>query len=109
MYLCRLVRFDQTPKAMNDMHDVLWGLSDITDTDIVEQGLEGMTLRGYLSKRGVGDSLIDMACAGYANTVAGTVDNVGVCNAVRMDRSWKDDGDFDSMLSPSTYVVRCLN
>ena len=88
------------------MHDLLWGLSDLSDADIAEQHLEGMSLRTYLSKRGVKESMIDMACAGYANTVAGTVDTVGVRNAIRMDRTWRQDGGCDMSLLPSVSRVR---
>lgn len=103
-----LVRFNKTPTEMNDMHNLLWGLSDLTDADIAAKNLEGMSLRSYLSRHGISDSMIDMACAGYANTVAGTVDTVGVRNAVRMDRTWHQDGGCDMGLLPSTYVVRCV-
>jgi hypothetical protein len=93
---------------MNEMHNLLWGLSDLTDADIAAQNLEGVTLRSYLARRGVKETMIEMACAGYANTVAGTVDNVGVRNAVRMDRTWWQDGGHDMSLLPSVSRVRAV-
>ena len=90
------------------MHNLLWGLSDLTDADIAAQNLEGVTLRSYLARRGVKETMIEMACAGYANTVAGTVDNVGVRNAVRMDRTWWQDGGHDMSLLPSVSRVRSV-
>ena len=101
------MRFNKIPAEMQHMHNVLWELAELTDEE-VESKYKGMSMRQYLVARGVSEPMLDMACAGYANTVAGTLDLNSVAGAVRQERLWCDDGDGDLGLEPSTQLVRCL-
>lgn len=100
----RLFRFDETPKELDHLHDTLWALSTMT-ADALER-YRKHTLREYLEESGVVEPYISMACAGYANTLAGNVNNLSTVLSARSERLWIQDGDNDQSITPNTGVVR---
>jgi hypothetical protein len=87
------------------MQDALFAIESLADKDLSTK-YAGWTLRQYLESKGVAEPYLDMACAGYANTVAGTLDLLTVAGAVRQERLWNNDGAGDMALHPSTQLVR---
>lgn len=102
--LSRLVRFNEVPKDMTHMHNVLWELPLKNDMEL--EHYRDVTLREYLISKGVSEPYLDMACAGFANTAAGTIDNIPLGEAARQARMWEADGEFDMHLHATTYQAR---
>lgn len=100
----RLVRFDLVSPEMTRLHELLWSLSSISEEEAASK-YEGVSLEQYLHANGVREPQLGMACAGYANTVAGTLSNLSTYGACRQERLWLHDGDMDLALQPSLRVV----
>ena len=60
----------------------------------------------YLRDEGVPSRVMDMADAGYANTMGGTLQQLGLSQTANMESQFASDGDNDARLEPSSRVVR---
>lgn len=101
--LKKLFRFNEVPEEMNHMNRVLWDMTSLQDMDVDKY--RDPTLRQHLVSCGVAEPYLDMACAGFANTAAGSIDNIPLAEAVFQARMWEADGDLDMHLEATTAII----
>lgn len=97
----RLYRFDNLPKRLHHMHEVLKGLEDAS---VEEARRDDRSLEEYLRDNGVPQEkpLLSMASAGYANTAAESqLSSIGAGRASVWDMVYDNDGEGDYRMWPS--------
>lgn len=72
----------------------------------VTYAAHSLVLNQYLRDEGVPSRVMDMADAGYANTMGGTLQQLGLSQTANMESQFASDGDNDARLEPSSRVVR---
>ncbi|RYH30365.1 hypothetical protein EON65_05410 [archaeon] len=87
----RLLRFDEDDSEFQRLNNVLWGLSEMHE-DNVNQNL---SLKDHLLSLGFKDSMIEMAAAGFANTLCSNIEELSLKQSVRWTRLWFQDADGD--------------
>ena len=97
----RLHRYDNLPKELKRLHELLWGLSELPLSD---PSLP-RSLKAYLESEAVPPELVAMACAGYANTAGSTAAELDLRHTIVQERQWSTDGDHDFLVHPSMLAV----
>ena len=88
----KLLRFDEKDPDLDAMHEALWTIGDLSRGATHD---DTRTLRQYLADEGVSERAVGMAEAGYANTVCGTLDKIGLAQMAQCERNWFKDGEGD--------------
>lgn len=63
-----------------------------------------MTLREYLELHDIHGEMLSLACAGYANTAAGTIDTLSAQGVIADEAAYSKDGDEDDYRLVGSYA-----
>lgn len=87
----KLIKYDDKDPDLHHLYNTLWSLGERAET--IDQF---KTLREFLLDEGVKERVLNMADAGYANTVSGTLDLISAKIMARCEGRWNlnEDGDF---------------
>jgi len=99
----KLMRFDQIDEEHAHMHKVLWSFSELKNSN--EYSTKDCNLHDYLSSKGVTETAIAMAEAGYANTAGNSLRKMSLHHTVRCEGGWRSDGDEDARVVGTLYQV----
>mmetsp|Transcript_45154 Transcript_45154/g.116809 ORF Transcript_45154/g.116809 Transcript_45154/m.116809 type:complete len:318 (-) Transcript_45154:92-1045(-) len=83
----RLHRFDTRDARIRHLNQVLEEMSDASWSG------PDVSIREYLESMGLGTAEVDLANAGFANTLCSHVDALSLQETVRLLKGWEKDGD----------------
>lgn len=91
----RLIRYDDEDEDFVKTNETLWDIAELDENDFPDS----LNLQDYLISQGITKPcMLDMANAGYSNTLCTTSQDLSLKQAIRWNRGWNeesgDDGEF---------------
>lgn len=85
----RLLRFDDSDEDFVSLNKALWNLSDMDH----EKFSLSTSLQDFLQTQKFSPRMIDMANAGFANTLCANIEELSLAQSIRWTNMWSDSDD----------------
>ena len=93
----RLLRYDDTDEDFVRLNEDLWDTADLKEEDFDES----LSLKDYLISKGHTEQMIELASAGFSNTLCTNLEELSFRQTIRWNRIWNAYGDGEFKLDRS--------